>query len=85
MGVIAAYDMYVECCEGVLDGTLKVDKKNRMTFSQFRLRLKEQMLRYDPRDDCMQVTINSEGVHSCINSEGERVRIYLEKIFHRRV
>ena len=51
MGVCAAYDMYVECCEGVLDGTWKVDKKNRMTFSQFRLRLTEQMLRYDPRDD----------------------------------
>ncbi len=27
-----------------------MDKKNRMTFSQFRLRLTEQMLRYDPCD-----------------------------------
>ena len=52
MGVIAAYNMYVECCEGMLDNMWQVvNNKDRMTFSQFRLKLIEQMLRYDPRDD----------------------------------
>ena len=51
MGVIAAYDMYVECCEGMLDKTWQVNNKDRMTFLQFHLKLTEQMLRYDPRDD----------------------------------
>ena len=48
IGIIAAYDMYIECCEGGLDATWKVDAKKRMTFAQFRLRLSEQMLQYNP-------------------------------------
>ena len=48
LGIIAAYDMYIECCEGGLDGAWKVDVKKRMTFAQFRMRLSEQMLKYDP-------------------------------------
>jgi hypothetical protein len=48
MGVIVAYDMYLECSEGMLDEAWMVAKKDRMSFSQFRLRLSEQMLRYDP-------------------------------------
>jgi hypothetical protein len=51
MGVIAAYDMYLECSEGMLDAAWMVAKKDRMSFSQFRLRLSEQMLMYDPRND----------------------------------
>lgn len=49
MGVIAAYDMYLECSEGVLDAEWKVAKKDIMSFSKFRMRLSEQMLTYDPR------------------------------------
>ena len=48
LGIIAAYDMYLECCEGEIDQSWKVDIKKRMTFSQFRMRLSEQMLTYDP-------------------------------------
>lgn len=51
IGVIAAYDMYLECSEGLLDAEWKVAKRNIMSFSQFRLRLSEQMLTYDPRND----------------------------------
>jgi hypothetical protein len=51
MGVIVAYDMYLECSEGMLDAAWMVSKKDRMSFSQFRLRLSEQMLRYDSRND----------------------------------
>lgn len=51
MGVIAAFDMYLECSEGLLDAAWMVAKKDRMSFSQFRLRLSEQMLQYDPRND----------------------------------
>jgi hypothetical protein len=39
MGMIAAYNMYLECCEGMLDVVWMVPKKERMNFSQFRLKL----------------------------------------------
>ena len=48
--MIAAYDMYIECCEGGLDAEWSVDKKNRMSFRDFRLRLSEQMLSYDSQN-----------------------------------
>ena len=48
LGIIAAYDMYIECCEGGLDVAWKVDVKKRLTFDQFRMRLSEQMLKYNP-------------------------------------
>jgi len=51
MGIIAAYDMYLECSEGKLDESWGIAKKDRMRFSQFRLKLSEHMLRYDPRND----------------------------------
>jgi len=51
IGMIVAYDMYLECSEGLLDAAWMVAKKDRMSFSQFRLRLSEQMLQYDPRND----------------------------------
>jgi hypothetical protein len=49
MGIIAAYDMYNECCDGLLDPSWKVEEKDRMTFTIFRQRLGQQMLEYDPR------------------------------------
>ncbi len=50
MAVIAAYDTYIECCEGGLDAEWSVDAKNRMSFRDFRLRLSEQMLSYDSQN-----------------------------------
>jgi hypothetical protein len=35
LGIIAAYDMYLECYEGELDPSWKVVVKNRMKFQQF--------------------------------------------------
>ena len=49
MAVIAAYDMYQECCEGGLCADWFVPIKERMTFRTYRLRLSEQMLTYDPK------------------------------------
>ena len=37
LGIIAAYDMYIECCEGNLDASWMVKEKVRMTFRAFRL------------------------------------------------
>ncbi len=51
MGVIAAYDMYLECSKGMLDAARRVVKKDRMSCSQFLLKLSEQMLGYDPRNN----------------------------------
>ncbi|KAL7425562.1 hypothetical protein ACHAXH_000395 [Discostella pseudostelligera] len=51
LGIIAAYDMYTECCEGSLDAAWAIEVKNRMTFSQFRIRLSVQMLSYNPVDN----------------------------------
>ncbi len=36
MGIVAAYDMYKECCDGLLDTTWKVDVKDRMSYTEFR-------------------------------------------------
>ncbi|KAK1735042.1 hypothetical protein QTG54_014108 [Skeletonema marinoi] len=52
MGIIAAYDVYNECCDGLLNPSWKVDQKNRMTFTIFRQMLGQQMLEYDPRKRC---------------------------------
>ena len=48
MGVLAAYDMYNECCDGDLDPDWKIPQKKRMSFAVFRQRLSKQMLEYDP-------------------------------------
>jgi hypothetical protein len=39
MGIVAAYDMYKECCDGLLDAPWKVDEKDRMSYSEFRMKL----------------------------------------------
>jgi hypothetical protein len=46
MAIVIAYDMYLECCEGNLDPTWKVDKP--VDFFTFRERLALQMLHYNP-------------------------------------
>jgi hypothetical protein len=48
MGVIAAYDMYNECCDGGLDNEWEIPEHKRMSFSVFRQTLGKQMLEYDP-------------------------------------
>jgi hypothetical protein len=45
IGMIAAYNMYLECNEGMLNAVWRVAKKDRMSFSS------QQMLMYDPRID----------------------------------
>jgi hypothetical protein len=51
MGIIAAYDMYQECCDGELDASWAIPIKKRMSFTEFRIKLSEQMLQYDPRNN----------------------------------
>ena len=51
LGIIACYDMYKECCDGGLDPSWKVEIKNRMSFAKFLMRLSEQLLTYDPRNN----------------------------------
>ena len=48
LGIIAAYDMYIECCEGNLDASWLVVEKSRMTFRSFRMLMANQMMSYDP-------------------------------------
>ena len=48
MGVLAAYDMYNECCDGNLDAEWKIPEKKRMSFAVFRQELSKQMLEYNP-------------------------------------
>jgi len=50
MGVLAAYDMYNECCDGHLDSDWKIDKSRRMSYSVFRQNLSQQMIEYDPSE-----------------------------------
>ena len=60
IAVVAAYDMYLEYCEGGLDLEWHIAAKNRMSFRGFRLLLSEQMLRYSlinvrfPGNKCFQ-------------------------------
>ena len=51
LAVIAAYDMYNECCDGELDASWKIDVKDRMSFAEFRLKLSGQMLQYNPLEN----------------------------------
>ena len=48
MGVLAAYDMYNECCDGELEPSWKIETQNRMSFVVFRQQLSQQMLEYNP-------------------------------------
>jgi hypothetical protein len=50
MAIVACYDMYKECCSGVLDESWKVADADMMSYGQFLLKLSEQMLNYDPKE-----------------------------------
>jgi hypothetical protein len=52
MVIIVAYNMYNECYDGLLDGSWAIPKKKWMGFMEFQIKLLEQMLKYDPRDNC---------------------------------
>ena len=51
MVVVATYDMYKECCEGLLDSTWKIDEKEMISCSEFCMKLSKQMLEYNPRNN----------------------------------
>jgi len=51
LGVIAAYDMYRECCDGDLDADWEIPERKRMSFADFRLLLSKQMLEYSPANN----------------------------------
>jgi hypothetical protein len=51
MGVVAADDMYKECCEGLLDSTWKIAENEMMSYSEFCMKLSKQMLEYNPRNN----------------------------------
>jgi len=53
MAIVAAFDMYVECCEGELDSDWFIPKKERRSFQDYRLLLSQQMLRYSPKDKAL--------------------------------
>jgi hypothetical protein len=42
MVVVAVYDMYKECCEGLLDSTWKINEKEMMLYSEFCMKLSKQ-------------------------------------------
>ena len=69
IAVIAAYDMYVECCEGGLDPEWFVKEKDRMSFRDFRLELSHQMLTYNPKD---QLYLGNANFRSVTGKEKER-------------
>ena len=48
LGVLAAYDMYNEYCDGDLSSKWKTEPKHRMSFAVFRQTLSQQMLEYNP-------------------------------------
>lgn len=48
IAVIAAYDMYNECCDGDLDPEWAIPENERMSFSKFRQTMSKQMLAYNP-------------------------------------
>ncbi len=51
MAVVAAYDIYIECCEGELESDWYIPASERMDFRDFRLLLSKQMLQYNPTDN----------------------------------
>ncbi|KAL7502246.1 hypothetical protein ACHAXN_000255 [Cyclotella atomus] len=50
MGVIAAFDMYNQACDGLLDEEWVLSKDERMSFRDFRMLLSQQMLQYTPTE-----------------------------------
>ena len=50
MGVIAAFGMYNQACDGLLDEEWVLSKDERMSFRDFRMLLSQQMLQYTPTE-----------------------------------
>ena len=48
MAIVVAYDMYLECTEGNLESSWKIDKP--VTFHRFREKLAKKMLQYSPKN-----------------------------------
>ena len=48
MGIVAAFHMYEDCCEGRVGDEVKINKTERMSYHAFRLQLSEQLLKYNP-------------------------------------
>jgi len=51
IAVTAAFDMYSECCDRLLDPDWKVELKDRMSNISWRLLASEQMLKYNPANN----------------------------------
>jgi hypothetical protein len=76
LAIVTAYDMYLECCEGKLDSSWKIDRPE--SFHTFREKLSLQQLQYDPKqqlypgDDKMRVVtqLNKKRRRSFVTGEG---------------
>ena len=79
IAVIAAYDMYVECCEGGLDPEWFVKEKDRMSFQDFRLELSHQMLTYNPKDQLYLGDANFRSVNKVGKRKRETSRSYWKR------
>jgi hypothetical protein len=51
VGVIASYDMYIECCEGGLDPEWEGKREGKDVLSTFPFKLSKQMMEYTPSDN----------------------------------
>ena len=49
--IVAAYNMYLECVEGVLDPEWKLEKNQIVRFHKYRDQLSKQMCTYGPRSE----------------------------------
>ncbi len=49
MAIVAAYDMYIECCKGNLDKAWSVLENKRMSFRKFCLTLSKKIIKYNPK------------------------------------
>ena len=47
--IVAVYDMYQECAEGILDPKCKLEKNQIDSFHKYRDQFSKQMCMYDPR------------------------------------
>jgi hypothetical protein len=50
MAVVAAFDMYQQACDGLLDPDWTLSESERMSFRDWRMQLSDEMLNYNPAD-----------------------------------
>jgi hypothetical protein len=74
--VVAAYDMYIECCKGGLNPEWFIEEKDRKSFRAFRLKLSGQMLTYDPKDQLYPGDENFRSVTKVEKQKREGGRMY---------